>query len=133
MTGIIPCLRYRDATGAIDWLGRVFGFETQLVVPGPEGTVAHAQLRIGGSMIMLGSVFENEYGHFLKQPDQVGGHGTQGIYLVVDDPDAVYRKAIDHGATVAIPIKDEDYGGRGFTVKDPEGHLWSVGSYNPWE
>ena len=133
MSGVIPCLRYRDAVGAIDWLGRVFGFEKQLVVPGPEGMVAHAQLRLGESMIMLGSVFENEYGHFLRQPDQVGGNSTQGVYLVVDDPDAVYARAVEDGATVAIPIKDEDHGGRGVTVLDKEGHVWSVGSYDPWE
>ena len=130
----IPCLRYRDAPAMIGWLCRAFGFERQLVVPMGEGTgmVAHAQLRLGGGMIMLGSVLESEYGKLMAQPDEVGHRGTQSIYLVVDDADAVLKRAMDAGAEVVIPIKDEDYGGRGFTCRDPEGHVWTVGTYDPW-
>jgi uncharacterized glyoxalase superfamily protein PhnB len=128
---LIPCLRYRDAQQAIEWLCSTFGFEPQLVVPGPDGVIHHAQLRIGGSMIMLGSVQDGEYGRLMKQPQEVGGC-TQSIYFVVRDPDAVYAKAQAAGATITMDIKDEDYGGRGFSCHDPEGHLWSVGSYDPW-
>ena len=61
---VVPCLRYRDAPKAIDWLGSVFGFEKQLVVPNEDGTIAHAQLSFGNGMVMLGSVskVENEFG-----------------------------------------------------------------------
>lgn len=130
----IPCLRYRDAPAMIGWLCKVFGFERQLVVPMGEGTglVAHAQLRLGNGMIMLGSVLESEYGKLMTQPEEVGHRNTQSMYLVVDDADAVLKRALDAGAEVVIPIKDEDYGGRGFTCRDPEGHVWSVGTYDPW-
>lgn len=128
----IPCLRYRDAPAAIAWLCRTFGFVEHLVVAEQDGSIAHAQLSLGGGMVMLGSVRDNEYGRQLQQPDEVGGLGSQGIYLVVADVDAVHARALAAGATIVLPLKDEDYGGRGFSCRDPEGHLWSVGSYDPW-
>jgi uncharacterized glyoxalase superfamily protein PhnB len=130
---VIPCLRYRDAPAAIEWLSRAFGFEKQLIVPGAEGTIAHAQLGLGNGMIMLGSALDSEYGRLIKQPDEIGGAGTQSVYLVVPDADAVYAQAKAAGATIVIEIKDADYGGRGFTCRDLEGHLWSLGTYDPWE
>ncbi len=130
---VIPCLRYRDAPSAMDWLCNTFGFERQFVVPGDGGTIAHAQLRYGNGMIMLGSVVDSEYGRSIRQPDEVGGFGTQSIYVVVSDPDAIYNQARAAGAPIVIEIKDEDYGRRGFSCRDPEGHLWNFGSYDPWK
>jgi uncharacterized glyoxalase superfamily protein PhnB len=129
---VIPCLRYRDAPAAIEWLSRAFGFEKQLIVPGAEGTIDHAQLGLGNGMIMLGSALDSEYGRLIKQPDEIGGAGTQSVYLVVADADAVYAQVKAAGASIVIDIKDADYGGRGFTCRDLEGHLWSVGTYDPW-
>ena len=83
---LIPCLRYRDAPAAIDWLVKVFGFERQLVIPGPDGTIAHAQLSLGNGMIMLGSVVDSDYGRLIKQPDEIGGRETQSPYLIVTTP-----------------------------------------------
>ena len=131
---IIPALRYRNAPAAIDWLCQTFGFEKHLVVPGEGGAIAHAQLSLGNGMIMLGSVVEDEteYGRLMKQPDEIGGAQTQSGYIVVTDADAVYARAKAAGARIAIEIKDEDYGGRGFSCFDPEGHLWNFGTYDPW-
>ncbi|HEY2945943.1 MAG TPA: VOC family protein [Vicinamibacteria bacterium] len=129
---VIPGLRYRDAPAAIEWLCRVFGFEKQLVVPGENGTIAHSQLRFGNGMVMVGSVGDSEFGRLMKQPDEIGGAETQSSYLVVNDADAVYARAKAAGATIVIEIKDEDYGGRGFGCRDLEGHLWYVGTYDPW-
>jgi uncharacterized glyoxalase superfamily protein PhnB len=131
-SSVIPCLRYRNAPAAIEWLCRTFGFEEHLVVPGPDGTIAHAQLRMGNGMIMLGSVADSEYGKLIKQPDEMGGKETQSPYLVVTDADAVYGAAKAAGAVIVLEIKDEDYGGRGFTCRDLEGRLWTVGTYDPW-
>ena len=83
-------------------------------------------------MIMLGSVDAGEYGRNLKQPAETGGAVTQSIYIIVPDTDAHYARAKAAGATIVIDIKDEDYGGRGYTCRDLEGHIWSFGSYNPW-
>ena len=131
---IIPCLRYRDAPKAIEWPCSVFGFEKQLVVPNDDGTIAHAQLSFGNGMVMLSSAskIDNEFGRLIRQPDEIGGMETQSPYLVVTNADIVYQRAKAAGASFAIDIKDEDYGGRGFSCRDPEGHLWSVGSYDPW-
>src|SRR4051794_40672807 len=129
---IIPCLRYRDAPKAIEWLGRAFGFEKQLVVPGDKGTIVHAQLVLGNGMVMLGSAVDSEFGRLMKLPEEVGGAQTQSSYIVVKDVDAHYARAKAAGAQIVIDIKDEDYGGRGYSCRDLEGHLWSFGSYDPW-
>jgi uncharacterized glyoxalase superfamily protein PhnB len=132
-TPIVTCLRYRDAPAAIDWLCQVFGFERQLVVPGPEGTIAHAQLSLGSGMIMLGSAQNGgEWGKLVKHPDEIGGYETQAPYLVVADADAVYARVKAARGQIVLDIKDEDYGGRGFTCRDLEGRLWNVGTYDPW-
>ncbi len=129
---IIPTLRYKDALKAIEWLCSAFGFEKHLVVPGENGTINHAQLRFGNAMIMLGSENDNEYGRLLKTPDDLKGLNTQAPYIVVEDIDEHYTKAIQEGAEILIEIKDEDYGGRAYTCRDHEGHIWNFGSYNPW-
>ena len=132
-SAVIPCLRYRDAVAAIDWLCLNFGFTRHLVVPGDAGKIVHAQLVLGGGMVMLGSADnDSDYGLQIRQPEEIGGVETQSPYLVVADADAVYRSVKAAGATIVIEIKDEDYGGRGFSCRDLEGHLWNVGSYNPW-
>jgi uncharacterized glyoxalase superfamily protein PhnB len=129
---VIPCLRYRDAPAAIQWLCRVFGFEEQLVVPNEDGTIAHAQLSFGNGMIMLGSASDTEFGRLMKMPDEIGGAETQTSYVVVSDADLVYRQARAAGAEIILDIKDEDYGGRGFSCRDLEGHIWNFGTYDPW-
>jgi uncharacterized glyoxalase superfamily protein PhnB len=131
---VISCLRYRDAPAAIEWLCNTFGFEKHLVVPNVDGTIAHAQLSFGNGMVMLGSVQkdETEFGRLMKQPDEIGGGQTQSSYMVVTDADAVYASVKAAGAKIAIEIKDEDYGGRGFSCLDLEGHLWNFGTYDPW-
>lgn len=132
---VIPTLRYRDAPAAIEWLCNTFGFDKHLVVPNDDGTIAHAQLSFGNGMVMLGSVRkdETEFGRLIKQPDEVGGAQTQSTYLVVTDADAVYASAKAARAKIAMEIRDEGYGGRGFGCFDPEGHLWYFGSYDPWQ
>ena len=125
-------MRYKDAPAAIEWLCKAFGFEKHLVVPGPNGTIAHAQLTFGNGMIMLGSGQDNEYGRLLKFPKEIGGAVTGGGYVIVTDADAHYARAKAAGAEIVIDIKDEDYGGRDYTCRDPEGYLWTFGTYNPW-
>ncbi|MBV6322213.1 VOC family protein [Duganella violaceipulchra] len=130
-SNVIPCLRYRDAPAAIDWLCTTFGFEATLVVPNEDGSIAHAQLSFGNGMIMLGSVFDTEFGRLMKQPAEIGQFNTQSSYLVVNDADKVYDNVRQAGGDILLDIKDEDYGGRGFTCRDPEGHIWSIGTYDP--
>jgi uncharacterized glyoxalase superfamily protein PhnB len=129
---IIPTLRYQDAAAEIAWLCEAFGFERHLVVPGEGGSIVHAQLTFANSMIMLGSVRDDGFGQLQKSPRQVGGVGTQSPYVIVPDADAHYARAVAKGAVIVMPLKDEDYGGRGYSCRDPEGHLWNFGTYDPW-
>ena len=129
---IIPTMRYKDAPAAIEWLCSAFGFEKHLVVPGENGAIVHAQLRFGNAMIMLGSERDNEYGKSTKTPKDLDGINTQTAYIIAEEIDEHYRRAIDTGAEIIVDIKDEDYGGRGYSCQDPEGYIWNFGSYNPW-
>ena len=129
---IMPTLRYRDAHAAIDWLCQVFGFERHAVYEGAPGTIGHAELTLNGGMIMLGSHKDDEYGRGFKSPGELGNVETRSAYVVVPDAEAVYARAQAAGAPVVRPIQDTPYGSREFTVKDPEGDSWSVGTYDPW-
>lgn len=130
---VIPCLRYRDAPAAIDWLCRAFGFERHAVYA--EGdTVHHAQLTFGNGMIMLGSVDNaSEWGLQIVQPGDVGNRQTQSPCVIVRDADAHHARAVAAGAVIVQDIADQGYGGRGYSCRDPEGHLWWFGSYDPWK
>ena len=130
-TMIVPTMKYHDAPQMIDWLDRAFGFRRHLVVPGDDGTVVHAQLVLGESMIMLGSAGDDEFDRLQSTPRKLGGT-TQSAYVVVPDPDSIHVTAVAAGAEIVRGLRDEDYGGRGFSCRDPEGHLWNFGSYDPW-
>lgn len=101
-------------------------------MPGDTGAIAHAQLTFGNGMIMLGSVRDDAFDKLQKPPRQVGGVGTQSPYIVVDDADAHFRRAVAAGAEIVMDIEDQPYGGRSYSCKDPEGYLWSFGTYDPW-
>jgi uncharacterized glyoxalase superfamily protein PhnB len=129
---VIPAHRYRNAPAAIDWLCQVFGFERRAVYEGENGTIAHAELTLGGGMIMLGSQKDDEYSSSFKTPEELGGVETRSVYLVVVDADAAYARAVTAGGVVIRPLQDTPYGSREFAVKDLEGHSWSAGTYDPW-
>ena len=127
---IIPGMRYRDAHAAIEWLCEVLGFERQMVVPDGDGGVAHAELTLGGGMIMLGSDQGNA-DDFVVAPTP-DGTLTQNAYIVVSEIEAAYERAKDAGANIVSELEEQHYGGSLFSVRDPEGQLWHLGSYNPW-
>lgn len=130
---IIPAMRYHDAPRAIEWLCEAFGFEKHLVVPGEtEGTIAHAQLSLGDSMIMLGSHRDDEFGKLQVAMPSPTAPTTQSVYVVVNDCDEHHARAAAAGADVVTPPEDQDYGGRLYNCRDLEGHVWSFGTYDPW-
>ena len=125
---VIPTLRYRDAPGAIRWLVDVFGLTESFVAPGPDGTIAHAQLVIGTGMVMLSSESDGSDGR-LAVP-----HGPTWLYVVLDSEEdlaAHYKRATAAGAEILQPLRAEDYGGSGYTARDQEGNVWSFGTYRP--
>jgi uncharacterized glyoxalase superfamily protein PhnB len=126
---IFPALRYRDAPAAIEWLGRAFGFEPRMVVDGAPGTVAHAELVHGDAMIMLGSARPPESDDYSAAAPPPGG---TALYMVVADPDAHHERARAAGASIVRAPQDTDYGAREYSARDPEGNVWSFGTYQPW-
>ena len=131
---LVPSLRYRDAPAAIDWLCRVFAFAQHAVYANPDGTIAHAELTSGSGMIMLGSVRdEGVHVPFVAQPDEVQNRSTAGIYFVVPDCEPVYAAVQTARAHIVMPLQTMPYGGKAFSCLDPEGHLWSLGEYDPWQ
>lgn len=131
---IIPAMRYRDCPAAIEWLCKALGFEKNAVYANPDGTIAHAQLTFGNGMIMLGSIQNGtDYSTMMAQPDEIGMRETQHACLVVSDCDAIYATAKAAEAEIVTDLKEMEYGGKAFSCRDPEGHLWSIGTYDPWE
>ncbi|CAN7583931.1 VOC family protein [Acidovorax sp. LjRoot66] len=133
---IIPCLRYRDAQAAIGFLCNAFGFERQTVYADDKDTsiVHHAQLLLRGQMVMLGSDRPGGVKDLYrwKTVDEAGGI-TMCVYVVVDDPDAHCAQASAAGAQILTAPHDNDgYPGRGYDARDPEGNVWSFGSYDPF-
>jgi uncharacterized glyoxalase superfamily protein PhnB len=124
----IPFLTYEDAPAALDWLSTAFGF-VRTEVHSMNGKVVHAEMRVGDGLVMLGSAGRNDLG--MKTPRELGAV-NQGVYVVVDDGiDARYERALAAGAEVVRAIHDTDYGSRDYIVRDPEGNLWSFGTYRP--
>jgi uncharacterized glyoxalase superfamily protein PhnB len=131
---LIPSFRYVDAHAAMDWLESVLGFVRQAVYDGPDGTVAHAQMTFGGSgMIMLGSASNpNEHPERKAVPGEIAGRVTSPMYLVVKDCAPLHANAKAAGAEFLQELKTMEYGGKAFSVVDPEGYVWSMGEYDPW-
>jgi len=110
----------------IDWLCEAFGFEVR-ARHGEGDIIHHAELAFGSSMIMLGSARDDDYG---KMVGKLGG-GGKSIYIAVDDADAAYVRAKKAGARIIQELVDRDYGSREFICLDPEGNVWSFGTYWP--
>lgn len=130
---IIPTLRYNDAQAAIEWLRDTFGFKEHLVVRGDDDRIEHAQLTFGNGMIMLGSVRDDDFDKLQAPPGASDAVVCQSPYIIVREIDEHYRKAVEAGAVIVMPLTDEDYGGKNYSCRDPEGYLWNFGSYDPWE
>jgi uncharacterized glyoxalase superfamily protein PhnB len=121
---VYPFLRYKDAPAAIAWLKEGFGFEEQMVVPGEAGSIAHAQLRLGPGIVMVGT-----------GPAAWDGTGqapmSHGVYIAIPDPDSHHARAKAAGAVITWELHDTDYGSREYSCRDLEGNYWSFGTYQP--
>jgi uncharacterized glyoxalase superfamily protein PhnB len=124
---IYPTLRCMDAEAMIRWLTDVLGFTEHVVYRG-NGEVQHAQLAYGSSILMLGQSRDDDYGRMVGD---IGGRRTDALYIAVEDPDALHAKVNAAGATIEMEPHDTDYGSRDFACRDPEGNLWSFGTYWP--
>jgi PhnB protein len=122
---LTPYLAVDDATKAIEFYERAFGAKERSRMPGPDGKIAHAEIVIGDSVVMLSDPFPQSS---VKPPTQIGGT-TAGLFMYVKDVDAAYRRAIDAGATETMPPADMFWGDRFGTVTDPFGHSWQIATH----
>ena len=123
---ISSCLFYEDASAAIDWLERVFGFQTRLKVEGAGNTIEHSELVYGDGVIVVGSAGRRP---MHASPRQHHGANTQSLMIYVDDVDAHCAHARAAGATILQEPETKNYGedwgtNRGYGAADPEGHHW---------
>ncbi len=122
---VTPYIIVRDAPSAIQFYERAFGADEHLRLEGPEGVVAHAEIQIGDSIIMLAE--ENPTWN-AKCPLSYGGSAVS-LLIYTHDADAMYAQAIDAGATPVRPVQDQFYGDRSGVVMDPFGHSWSIATH----
>jgi uncharacterized glyoxalase superfamily protein PhnB len=130
--GLVPLLRYRDVAAAVEWLSQAFGFVKRNVLTDPDGSVAYAELTYGRSVVMLGPVGQSVLDGLLRQPDELGGVGTQSVYVAVDDVATHFKTARAAGADIVLEFGSEEAGDRAYAARDPEGHIWNFGAYSPW-
>ena len=120
---IFPALRYRDADAALSFLKDAFGATEHALYRGDDGAIHHGEVMIAGGMVMIGTA----------APDAAPPADELAItlYLVVGDPDAHHATAAAAGAQVIRGPEDMDYGSREYSVRDPGGHIWTFGTYDP--
>jgi uncharacterized glyoxalase superfamily protein PhnB len=131
-SAVVPVMRYRNLPAAIDWLCSALGFEKHRVTVDSDGAILFAQLTFGGSLIMASPVGASAFDKLMKQPDEVGGAETQVCYFFVADAHAHCARAKAAGAEIIFDVEDRANGGRSYSCRDPEGHVWNFGTYNPW-
>ena len=113
---------------ALDFYGRAFGAKTLMTMPGPDGLLVHAEMNVGGSIIMLADEVNMPGSAVRRSPKNVGAI-TGGVMLYVKDVDAAFQRAVDAGAKAAMPPQDQFWGDRFGQVEDPYGHVWSMATH----
>jgi PhnB protein len=122
---LTPYLAVEDATAAIDFYQRAFGAKERVRMPGPDGMIAHAELEIGDSKVMLADPFPQSS---TRPPKELGGTSV-GIFVYVENVDEVFQKAVDAGATATMEPDDQFWGDRFGSVTDPFGHSWQISTH----
>jgi PhnB protein len=122
---VTPYLTVDDAAGAIEYYKKAFGATERLRMDTPDGKVGHAELEIGDSLLMLSDPSPEAT---TRPPSELGGTSA-GIFLYVDDVDAVVKKALRAGATVTMEVADQFWGDRFGSIRDPFGHEWSIATH----
>jgi uncharacterized glyoxalase superfamily protein PhnB len=132
---IFPIHRFDDADAGLAWLKEVLGFEEHGVFRGDDGSIQHGELRLGDAWLMIGT--EPDGGDAPPASSSDTGErwgrraGAGFVYLAVDDAADAFERARAAGGDLMSELEERDYGGREFSLRDPEGNVWSVGEYDP--
>lgn len=117
-------LYYKDPMAALDWLGTAFGFERVMLITDKDGNLAHSEMRFGGGLIMVGT----EWTDYVASPASLAGRNSQSIHVQLEGGiDAHCERATAAGGVIVRPLENQFYGDRTYSVRDPEGHVWSFG------
>ncbi len=122
---VTPYLALDDASGAIEFYKQAFGAKERMRMEAPGGKIGHAELEIGDSIVMLADAFPQST---TRPPTELGGTSA-GVFLYVEDVDAVVKQATDAGATITMEVADQFWGDRFGSVTDPFGHSWSIATH----
>ncbi len=122
---LTPYLTYEDAKAAIDFYKKAFGAKERMVMEAPGGKVGHAELEIGDSLLMVADAFPQSTE---RPPSELGGTAG-GVFMYVEDVDAVVKKAVENGATITMEVQDQFWGDRFGSIRDPFGHSWSIATH----
>ncbi|MBL3561006.1 VOC family protein [Rhodovulum sulfidophilum] len=129
---IIPAIRYRDPEAALLFLVGVLGLDEHAVRRDDDGAFLHAELRLGDGLVSIrGLAGQGRPAAPPADPAGRAGPGSMTIYAVVPDPAHLHARVLESGAQIVAPLSGEGPGGSAFSVADPEGHVWTFGSYNP--
>ena len=128
---LIPSTRYRDPEAALAFLQRAFGFAEHAVFRDEVGAIQHVQLRLGDGWLMFGPEADTPFAKHMIPPRETAGRETVAIYAVVPDVAAHYDRAAAAGAEIVRPPEAQDFGGSSYAARDPEGHVWTFGEYDP--
>jgi PhnB protein len=122
---VTPYLAVDDAARAIEYYEKAFGAKERVRMHAPDGKIAHAELEIGDSLVMLSDPFPQAT---TKSPKELGGTSSS-VFMYVEDVDAVVKKAVDAGATITMEVADQFWGDRFGSITDPFGHSWSIATH----
>jgi PhnB protein len=122
---VTPYLAVDGAADAIEFYKKAFGARETIRMDGPDGSIAHAEIKIGDSLVMLSDPFPQST---VKPPKALGGTSAS-VFLYVEDADEVVKQAVDAGATVTMEVQDQFWGDRFGSISDPFGHTWSVATH----
>jgi PhnB protein len=122
---LTPYLAVDDAVQAMEYYKKAFGAKERMRMPAPDGKIAHAELEIGDSLVMLSDPFPQAS---TRPPKELGGTSAS-VFMYVEDVDATVKQAVDAGATVTMEVADQFWGDRFGSIQDPFGHSWSIATH----
>lgn len=128
---LIPTTRYRDCEVALGFLRDVLGLSEVAVHRDADGQIVHGELALDGGMFLFGPEMDNDFGKLMTAPGDIGGRVTSTVYMIVQDVAAHHSRAVAAGADVVQPLYDTGRDGAEYSLRDPGGHIWSIGSYDP--
>lgn len=128
---LVPATCYVDCEAALAFLRDVLELKELAVYRDEADAIVHAEMGLGTGVLMFSPYRDDEFGRFMAAPSDLGQRETTTVYGIVTDVAGLYERVTAKGAEIVLPLRAEAYGGVSFTVRDPEGHLWTFGDYTP--